>query len=210
VGFDFEPASYPSDVVDRDAPLRPLDAAEISAIDPALVRKSFLAQFTRSPKPAHIPRQNVPQRPFVSLFRKGDFGSITLLRRPLLSYIRSISRRYSCVVSDRAGCSTIHSKAMRQVHCPHCNATNRRPQCGSCQKEIADPPGIALVWKLYRHRKVVGTASAILALTLLLWRLLGDLLLFLSGQLFGLRSARSNDAMRVLMRLCYEKFPSKP
>src|SRR6267378_2486495 len=95
--------------------------------------------------------------------------------------------------------------AMREVHCPHCNATNRRPKCGSCQKEIADPPGIALVWKLYRHRKVVGTASAILALTLLLWRLLGDLLLFLSGQLFGLRSARSNDAMRVLMRLCYEK-----
>jgi hypothetical protein len=88
VGFDFEPASYPSDVVDRDVPLRPLDAAEISAIDPALVRKSFLAQFTRSPKPAHIPRQNVPQRPFVSLFHKGDFGSITLLRRPLLSYIR--------------------------------------------------------------------------------------------------------------------------
>ena len=37
VGFDFEPASYPSDVVDRDVPLRPLDAAEISAIDAALV-----------------------------------------------------------------------------------------------------------------------------------------------------------------------------
>jgi hypothetical protein len=88
VGFDFEPASYPSDVVDRDVPLRPLDAAQISAIDPALVRKSFLAQLTRSPKPAHIPRQNVPQRPFVSLFHRADFGSLTLLRRPLLSYIR--------------------------------------------------------------------------------------------------------------------------
>jgi hypothetical protein len=99
VGFDFEPASYPSDVVDRDVPLRPLDAAEISAIDPALVRKSFLAQFTRSPKPAHIPRQNVPQRPFVSLFHKGDFGSLTLLRRPLLSYIR----RISCESSVRRG-----------------------------------------------------------------------------------------------------------
>ena len=74
MGFDFEPASYPSDVVDRDVPLRPLDAAQISAIDPALVRKSFLAQLTRSPKPTHIPRQNVPQRPFVSLFHKGDFG----------------------------------------------------------------------------------------------------------------------------------------
>ena len=88
VGFDFEPASYPSDVVDRDVPLRPFDAAQISAIDPALVRKSFLAQLTRGPKPAHIPRQNVPQRPFVSLFHRADFGSLTLLRRPLLSYIR--------------------------------------------------------------------------------------------------------------------------
>ena len=60
VGFDFEPASYPSDVVDRDVPLRPLDAAEISAIDPALVRKSFLAQFTHGSKAAHVPRQNIP------------------------------------------------------------------------------------------------------------------------------------------------------
>jgi hypothetical protein len=60
MGLDFEPASYPSDVVDRDVPLRSLDTAEISAIDPALVRKSFLAQFTLSPKPTHIPRQNVP------------------------------------------------------------------------------------------------------------------------------------------------------
>jgi len=31
---------------------------------------------------------------------------------------------------------------MREVHCPQCNATNRRLKCGSCQKEIADPPAI--------------------------------------------------------------------
>ncbi len=99
VGFDFEPASYPSDVVDRDVPLRPFDAAQISAIDPALVRKSFLAQLTRGPKPAHIPRQNVPQRPFVSLFHRADFGSLTLLRRPLLSYIR---RQYLQIADARA------------------------------------------------------------------------------------------------------------
>ena len=59
---------------------------------------------------------------------------------------------------------------MREVHCPHCNATNRRPKCGSCQKEIADPPAVALVWKLYQHRKVVGVASAIVALVIFLWR----------------------------------------
>jgi hypothetical protein len=99
------------------------------------VRKSFLAQFTRSPKPAHIPRQNVPQRPFVSLFHKGDFGSITLLRRPLLSYIRSISRRYSCVVSDRAGCSTIHSRDQRQ--CARFTARTATRQTGGRSAAVA-------------------------------------------------------------------------
>ena len=48
----------------------------------------FLAQSTLRPKTAHIPRQNVPQRSLVSFFHKDDFGSLTLLRRPLLSYIR--------------------------------------------------------------------------------------------------------------------------
>ena len=88
MGFDFEPASYSSDVVDRDVPLRPLDAAQIGAIDTALMRQRFLAEFTRSSKATHIPRQNVPQRPFVSFFHRADFGALTLLRRPLLSYIR--------------------------------------------------------------------------------------------------------------------------
>ena len=60
MGFDFEPASYPSDVVDRDVPLRPLDAAKISAIDAALMRQRLLAEFTRSSKATHIPGQNVP------------------------------------------------------------------------------------------------------------------------------------------------------
>jgi hypothetical protein len=53
------------------------------------VGQGFLAQTTLRAKATHISRQNVPQRPFVSLFHKGDFGSLTLLRRPLLSYIRS-------------------------------------------------------------------------------------------------------------------------
>jgi hypothetical protein len=87
-GFNFEPASNARNVVDRDIALGPLDAAEIGAIDAALVRQRFLAQFTRGSKATHIPRQNVPQRSFVSLFHRADFGSLTLLRRPLLSYIR--------------------------------------------------------------------------------------------------------------------------
>jgi hypothetical protein len=88
VGFDFEPASYPSDVVDRDVAFGPLDPAKIGAIDAALVGQRFLAQTKLRSQATHIPRQNIPQRSFVSLFHKGDFGSLTLLRRPLLSYIR--------------------------------------------------------------------------------------------------------------------------
>jgi hypothetical protein len=84
-----QPASNTRDVVDRDVALRPLDPAEVSTIDAALVGQRFLAQSTLRPKTAHIPRQNVPQRSLVSLFHKDDFGSLTLLRRPLLSYIRS-------------------------------------------------------------------------------------------------------------------------
>jgi hypothetical protein len=109
VGFDFEPASYSGNIVDRDIAFGPLDAAEIGAIDTALMGQRLLAQTTLRPKATHIPRQNVPQWPFVSLFHGADFGSITLLRRPLLSYIRPISRNYSCALSDGAGCSTIRS-----------------------------------------------------------------------------------------------------
>jgi hypothetical protein len=59
------------------------------AIDTALMRQRFLAEATRRSKAAHISRQDVPQRSFVSLFHKADFGALALLRRPLLSYIRS-------------------------------------------------------------------------------------------------------------------------
>ena len=87
-GFNFEPPSNARNVVDRDIAFRPLDPAEIGAIDTALVGQGFLAQPTLRSKAAHIPRQYVPQRPFVSLFHARDFGPLTLLRRPLLSYIR--------------------------------------------------------------------------------------------------------------------------
>jgi hypothetical protein len=104
---------------------------------------------------------------------------------------------------------------MREVHCPHCNATNRRPKCGSCQKEIADPPVLALAWKLYEHRKVVGIASVTVALALFVWRPWEGFYLFYPANVSecreqAARTARSNDAMRVLINLCYDKFPSKP
>jgi hypothetical protein len=104
---------------------------------------------------------------------------------------------------------------MREVHCPHCNATNRRPKCGSCQKEIADPPAVALVWKLYQRRKIVGVASGIVALAIFLWRPWETFHFFYPANVSecreqAARTARSNDAMRVLINLCYDKFPSKP
>ena len=58
---------------------------------------------------------------------------------------------------------------MREVHCPHCNAKNRRPRCGRCEKEIEDPPAIKFAWKLYRHRLYVGIAGVVAALTITLW-----------------------------------------
>lgn len=101
---------------------------------------------------------------------------------------------------------------MREVHCRHCKATNRRPKCGSCQKEIADPPAIALVWKLYQHRKFVRLASTFVVVTILSWEAFYYFYPATSAdcQEQAARSARSNDALRVLLRLCYERFPSKP
>jgi len=95
VGFDFEPASYPSDVVDRYIAFGPLDPAEIGAIDAALMGQGFLAKTTLRSKAAHISRQHVPQGSFVSLFHKADFGPLPLLRRPLLSYIRARHRQFA-------------------------------------------------------------------------------------------------------------------
>jgi hypothetical protein len=61
----------------------------LRAVDPTLMCQRFLTEITRSSQAAHISRQDVPQRSFVSPFHKADVGSLTLLRRPLLSYIRS-------------------------------------------------------------------------------------------------------------------------
>jgi hypothetical protein len=136
VGFNFEPASYPRDVVDRDIALGPFDAAEIGAVDAALMGQRLLAQTTLRSKATHIPRQNIPQRPFVSLFHGADFGALTLLRRPLLSQIRYISRVYCGVASDGAGCphdAFRGSKAMRHVESPNAAVTR-----GLIEKKLSE------------------------------------------------------------------------
>jgi hypothetical protein len=99
VGFDFEPASYSGNIVDRDVALGPLVPAQVSPIDTALMGQRLLGKTTLRSKATHIPRQNVPQRPFVSLFHRADFGPLTLLRRPLLSYIRTAAANAFAVSS---------------------------------------------------------------------------------------------------------------
>ena len=107
------------------------------------------------------------------------------------------------------------SGAMREFHCSYCHATNRRPKCGSCQKEIAEPPAIELIWKLYQHRKVAGVLSAVVVLALILWRPWESFYFFSPTNYTeckeqAARTARSNDAMRVLIGICSSKFPSNP
>jgi hypothetical protein len=105
---------------------------------------------------------------------------------------------------------------MRDVHCPHCNATNRRPKCGSCQKEIADPAAIEFAWTLYEHRRHVGIALIITALAFVLWRPWETYYYFISPTNISecreqaARAARSKEAMWVLISVCNTKFPGKP
>src|SRR4051812_3647173 len=81
--LDLQTASNSGDIIERDIALGPFDPAEVSAVDSALMGQPLLTKTTLRPQATHIPRQHVPKRPFVSLFHKADFGSITLLRRPL-------------------------------------------------------------------------------------------------------------------------------
>ncbi len=106
---------------------------------------------------------------------------------------------------------------MREVHCPHCNATNRRPKCGSCQKEIADPTTIEFAWKLYEYRrcgKYVGIAFIVAVLGVVLWRPWETFSFFSPTNVSecrkqAARTAKSDAAMRVLIGECSSKFYSK-
>jgi hypothetical protein len=100
---------------------------------------------------------------------------------------------------------------MREVHCPHCDAINRRPRCGRCEKEIDDPATIRFAWKLYENRLYVGIAGVALALAVTLWE--PSLYIFQPANFDecreqAARTSRSNDAMRVLIDVCRSKFKS--
>jgi hypothetical protein len=106
---------------------------------------------------------------------------------------------------------------MREVHCPHCNATNRRPKCGSCQNEIDDPAAIEFAWKLYEHRRYgryIGITLLIGVLAVVLWHPWETNYFFPPTNLSecreqAARSAKSDAAMRVLLGACSSKFYGK-
>src|ERR1700738_2509874 len=98
---------------------------------------------------------------------------------------------------------------MRTIQRSHCNATNRRPKCGSCQKEIEDPPAIKLAWMLYDRRKYVGIAFLVSVLAIVVWRPWEPTNLSECREQAA-RTARSNDAMRILLNVCNSKFRDTP
>jgi hypothetical protein len=98
---------------------------------------------------------------------------------------------------------------MREVHCPHCAAKNRRPRCGRCEKEIADPTAIEFAWKIYEHRRYVGIAAIVSVLAIIVWG--SSFYIFSPADIEecreqAARTARSNDAMRILIGVCNSRF----
>jgi len=74
---------------------------------------------------------------------------------------------------------------------------------------------IALSWKLYEHRRFIGIACLTVALALILWRPWEGVYFFAPTNYQdckeqAARTARSNEAMRALIGVCYSKFSSKP
>lgn len=67
-GFNAESSCDPLDVVQRDVPLRPLNATQVGAVHPRLKCQALLGQPALGPKPAHILRKHVSQGPLCVRF----------------------------------------------------------------------------------------------------------------------------------------------
>ena len=85
--LNVQPFGYSGNIVDRHVALRPLNRTEVGPVYSALVGKSLLADPTDRSQPAHVLRQHVPQLAFVRPFHGRTWCGLTILRRPLLSYI---------------------------------------------------------------------------------------------------------------------------
>jgi hypothetical protein len=75
-------------VIDGNISFSPLNRTQVSSVDTAFVCEGLLAKPSRGAQPSHVLCQDVPQRSFVRPFHGRDFCGLTVLRRPLLSYIR--------------------------------------------------------------------------------------------------------------------------
>jgi hypothetical protein len=67
------------------------------------VRQSFLAEASRSAEPTHILRQNISQGSFVRPLHGRKSCRMTVLRRPLLSYIRWVREAPQPALRARPG-----------------------------------------------------------------------------------------------------------
>lgn len=105
---------------------------------------------------------------------------------------------------------------MREVHCQNCKTVNRlAPKCGKCQSEIDEPKLIRAAWWLYGRPKDGGLVYLAIAVALSAGYFAA------TGWPFSphnseeceeeaARSAKSKEAMSVLLNLCESKFPAKP
>jgi hypothetical protein len=114
---------------------------------------------------------------------------------------------------------TWDSKGFRQ--CARFIARTATPRIGDpsaavAKRRSATPPAIEFAWKLHEHRRYlryVGIAFTVAALAIVLWRPWETFYFFSPANVSecreqAARTARSNDAMRVLLSVCYSKFPS--
>lgn len=98
-----------------------------------------------------------------------------------------------------------------EMVCPHCQARNRRPKCGSCHEEIpatSDPLLVKWARKIHENQRnalrwlLFGLAGT--TVVLVAWHPWETTLAECRGD--AARSGRSIQAMHVLLDICEEKF----
>jgi hypothetical protein len=65
-----KPFGDPPNVVDRDVSLRPLDTAQVGAIDTTVMRQRFLREAALRAEPSHVLGEGISQLPFVRPFHR--------------------------------------------------------------------------------------------------------------------------------------------
>jgi hypothetical protein len=103
---------------------------------------------------------------------------------------------------------------MREYRCSNCDTVNRlAPKCGKCQADIAEPAMIRASWWVYEHRKDKRVIFPAIIAVLIAGYFLAVSASFAPRNLSecreqAARSAKSKEAMFVLLGLCSSKFPA--